>query len=725
VPRLVKFTGTVKGAVADSTANGIILGRGVAPTNVVAITFSLYAEQSGSVPLWSEVQNVRVDAAGHYTIQLGSTKADGLPVELFSSAQAQWLGVQLQGQAEQPRVMLLSVPYALKAADADTFGGKPPSAYMQTAGTDGSGSGGGGLAQRVKNDHPLGLTGSGTTGYIPLWTNASNLTSSVIYQSSGHEIGIGTSDPLSPLDVLGNSSVSIVDATQTSSSGGAAVWGSITATSGNGTGVLGATDSPQGRGVGGSNAATTGTAVGTFGGSASSMGVGVMGYGGSTTGANFGVSGSTASPAGVGVIGQNLQTTGEGFGVVGNSSSSSGTGVLGQAYSETGTTYGVWGTADSPSGVGVGGTANAQTGFAIGVSGNSASTSGVGVVGHATATTGSAFGVKGTTDSSTGVGVFGIANSTTGLNGGVEGAAASPDGFGLYGINADTAGNAVAIGASTGSQGGIAVYAVGVEPSVTTSSTRPVGVWGTTNVSGGIGIGGTTDDGNAVAGANYSSDAPTAWFQNQIDDPSAPAFIAGGTAFVKYCWIDTSGDLSCTGTVTHGSDVDNGTRTVALYAMESPENWFEDAGSARLTHGSAVVQLEPVFAQTVNSGVEYHVFLTPKGDCKGLYVTNETASSFEVRELGGGSASIAFDYRIMARRKGYENVRLADLTKRVAKFAVLNKGMQRKPPQLPAKPSPAASPVPEPRRTPRMVNPVPHLPRAYPVAEKINEPKHN
>jgi hypothetical protein len=34
-----------------------------------------------------------------------------------------------------------------------------------------------------------------------------------------------------------------------------------------------------------------------------------------------------------------------------------------------------------------------------------------------------------------------------------------------------------------------------------------------------------------------------------------------------------------------------------------------------------------------------------------------------VHELGGGKANVAFDYRIMARRKGYETVRLADKTK--------------------------------------------------------------
>ena len=34
-----------------------------------------------------------------------------------------------------------------------------------------------------------------------------------------------------------------------------------------------------------------------------------------------------------------------------------------------------------------------------------------------------------------------------------------------------------------------------------------------------------------------------------------------------------------------------------------------------------------------------------------------------MRELGGGTASIAFDYRIMAKGKGFEQIRLADKTK--------------------------------------------------------------
>ena len=130
VPRLVRFSGTAT-EIGSSNA---------ASPRVVGVTFSLYAEQTGGAPLWSEVQNVQVDKTGHYTVMLGSTQPDGLPLSLFTAAQAQWLGVRLEAQAEQPRVMLLSVPYALKAADAETFGGKPPSAFMPSSASEASSS---------------------------------------------------------------------------------------------------------------------------------------------------------------------------------------------------------------------------------------------------------------------------------------------------------------------------------------------------------------------------------------------------------------------------------------------------------------------------------------------------------------------------------------------------------------------------------------------------------
>jgi hypothetical protein len=71
--------------------------------------------------------------------------------------------------------------------------------------------------------------------------------------------------------------------------------------------------------------------------------------------------------------------------------------------------------------------------------------------------------------------------------------------------------------------------------------------------------------------------------------------------------------------------------------------------------------LDTTFAQTINAGMEYHVFLTPTGNCRGLYVAQKTANGFEVRELLGGKSNTAFDYRIVARRRGFETVRLKEV----------------------------------------------------------------
>ena len=126
------------------------------------------------------------------------------------------------------------------------------------------------------------------------------------------------------------------------------------------------------------------------------------------------------------------------------------------------------------------------------------------------------------------------------------------------------------------------------------------------------------------------------------------------------CNIDTVGDLTCTGAKNAVVPVDGGKHQVALAAIESPKNWFEDFGSAELVGGVATVRFDARFIQTVNTAQEYHVFLTPNGDCKGLYVHQKTANSFEVRELGNGNSSVRFDYRITALRKNYESVRFKE-----------------------------------------------------------------
>jgi hypothetical protein len=111
----------------------------------------------------------------------------------------------------------------------------------------------------------------------------------------------------------------------------------------------------------------------------------------------------------------------------------------------------------------------------------------------------------------------------------------------------------------------------------------------------------------------------------------------------------------------------NGSKSVAvpfpdgshrvLYCMESPELWFEDFGAAKLKAGRAVVKLDADFAKVIKRG-DYKVFLTPEGECRGLYV-RKSAASFEVREFAGGKSSIAFSYRIVGRRKDITEQRFA------------------------------------------------------------------
>jgi hypothetical protein len=121
--------------------------------------------------------------------------------------------------------------------------------------------------------------------------------------------------------------------------------------------------------------------------------------------------------------------------------------------------------------------------------------------------------------------------------------------------------------------------------------------------------------------------------------------------------IYVRGDIAASGDKTAVVDTgDYGLRK--LYAMESPEVWFEDFGQGQLASGQTTVTIEPMFLSTIDTEAPYHVFVTPLGDCNGLYVTNKTSTSFEVHELGDGTSDVAFDYRIVAIRKGYQDVRM-------------------------------------------------------------------
>src|ERR1035438_2875228 len=176
VPPLIPFSSVA----TDEGGNSL--------SGVVSVTFSLYAAQQGGPPLWAETQNnILLDPSGHYSVQLGITQPNGVPTTLFTTGEARWLGVRIAEQVEQPRVLLLSVPYALKAGDAATIGGLPPSAFVLAA-PSGSTPAAPIDASAVPQSlvpPPTGtaVTGMGTVNFLPLWDTTSDIISSVLFQS--------------------------------------------------------------------------------------------------------------------------------------------------------------------------------------------------------------------------------------------------------------------------------------------------------------------------------------------------------------------------------------------------------------------------------------------------------------------------------------------------------------------------------------------------------------
>src|ERR1700726_4307099 len=169
VPHLVKFSGALKNVA------------GLPQNSVVSIRFSIYAEPTGGTALWLEVQNTQLDQQGHYEVALGVTGPQGVPAELFTSGEPRWLAVQplLPGTEEQPRVLLVSVPYALKAGDANTLGGLPASAFAKVRANS--------AALSLPSTEPT----SATTGSVVASTpNANNLASALA--ASAVTTGAGT-----------------------------------------------------------------------------------------------------------------------------------------------------------------------------------------------------------------------------------------------------------------------------------------------------------------------------------------------------------------------------------------------------------------------------------------------------------------------------------------------------------------------------------------------------
>lgn len=537
VPRIIRINGTLKMPAADASSGD------VAQVNVgaaIEVRFALYADETGGDPLWEETQKVEVDAAGRYTVLLGATQPAGLPMELFTTGKAQWLETTRQSELEtarqgqsdalregepaQPRIMLVSVPFALKAGDAETLGGKPASAYALAGGNQIPVAGAGseptrigslpGLAAKLANPNVVGATAN----YVPLFTSASGLTNSTMYEKAGN-IGIGTTDPPGLFSVVGDENISVLAATKLPK--GYGVYGANLSDAGAGTGVLGFVTSGGAIGVGGSNFGVSGDALGVLGTSTAEDGTAIKGInpypkaGGQPTG----VAGGVVNAGGVAGFFLNGAAKGKSLAVFGRTDAIGGTAVLGVADD----TEAPAGEAPDVASLVRQFTArpaarkwmpNADLRKALEAHPNSFTTpdANVGVAGESYAAKGSTIGVFGEDASPSGVGGAFINLAVTGDAFGVASASTSSMGVGVFG------------GVTAGSKGLIP------EPP------RPVGVWGDTqNI--GEGVLGTAVNAPGVMGVNKSANQAAGVFTNNDPNGTGVAGIsttAGGYAYGVY-----------------------------------------------------------------------------------------------------------------------------------------------------------------------------------------------
>jgi hypothetical protein len=186
-PTLIPVSGELRGA------------DGQPRTGPVLLVISLYEGREDAAPRWIEHQPVTLDAAGRYSVAFGGTRDEGLPTDLFAgTAATRWIGVAVEGEAEQPRVTLVSVPYAAKAASADTLSGKPLTDFVLTSTLQDD-------VRAVLQEDGVATSAAvvGTLNVLQKGDGAAGTKDSAVFENAGR-VGIGTTTPGARLHLLDN-----------------------------------------------------------------------------------------------------------------------------------------------------------------------------------------------------------------------------------------------------------------------------------------------------------------------------------------------------------------------------------------------------------------------------------------------------------------------------------------------------------------------------------------
>jgi hypothetical protein len=217
----------------------------------------------------------------------------------------------------------------------------------------------------------------------------------------------------------------------------------------------------------------------------------------------------------------------------------------------------------------------------------------------------------------------------------------TPAGTGIYSIEA--------------SDGSRDVFTVNGDGNVISGASSGIGIDASTASGTGAFLHSGNGYGAEIAGTTYGvvGFAPA----GSGGDP----FVAEDTSDNILFYVDGSGNVFYHGTLNQFTPTRRGERAIA-FGSSSTTPTLEDVGMAQLVNGQSFVQLDATFARSIDLRAPYHVFLTPDGDTRGLYVASKSPDGFLVRETQNGRDTLAFDYRIVATSLGHAGERMAPIT---------------------------------------------------------------
>lgn len=165
----------------------------------------------------------------------------------------------------------------------------------------------------------------------------------------------------------------------------------------------------------------------------------------------------------------------------------------------------------------------------------------------------------------------------------------------------------------------------------------------------------TLVNGSGIAGEGFSTgvygvanDTDDSAFGGYFINDGSYSYVGGwelsGGSWTNYK-IKGSGSVS---TIVKGVEGD----LLTMACPESPEILFQDYGVGKLVNGFSRISIDPNFSKNIRVDNQHplKVFIQLEGDCKGVFVTNKSANSFDVKELQGGASNVEFSWQIVATR---------------------------------------------------------------------------